>query len=506
MIICDRTNSQRLLQDRLSEPEADEFVRHLDGCARCRSWLEEDAGGEPAWRETRDLLSASSDVVNFPTRVAGDAGLSTDFPATMAESAVCRSDLSFLAPVDDPAYVGRMGGYLVSGLLGRGGMGIVLKAVDSALNRNVAIKVLDPTLADLGAARQRFAREARAMAAISHEHVIPIFAVDEQQGVPFFAMEYVAGGTLEARLRKQGTLNVLSIVRISLQTARALAAAHDSGLVHRDIKPGNILLDQGTDRVRVADFGLARVSNDVSFTRSGIIAGTPQFMSPEQVRGEACDARSDLFSLGSMMYAMCTGHAPFRAETVYGAMHRIVHDAPRPIREQNAEVPEWLAGFVQRLLEKERERRFTNAHAVAEILEAELAALQNPALTSLPARPWLEASPTGVMGFSPRSLRLAGAGALVTAAAVWLALTGGGNEEAPPQLDAAKGNPPARPVEFEGPPPPLWTVDGFAAAQAEATRLEREFEQVPPAERWVEESTDIQQLRQRVLEVEQNGF
>src|SRR5690606_15635135 len=126
------------------------------------------------------------------------------------------------------------------------------------------------------------------------------------------------------------------------QVATALDAAHSSGLVHRDIKPGNILLDRGVERVRVADFGLALIASEASQSRSGLIAGTPQFMAPEQVRGETCDGRSDLFSLGSVLYAMLCGHAPFRAESIYGVMQRIVHSAPRPIREMNPQAPAWL--------------------------------------------------------------------------------------------------------------------------------------------------------------------
>ena len=125
-------------------------------------------------------------------------------------------------------------------------------------------------------------------------------------------------------------------------SALALAAAHDSGLVHRDIKPANVLLDRGVERVRVADFGLVRVAAEASYTASGVLAGTPQFMSPEQVRGEPCDGRSDLFSLGSMLYAMCTGHEPFRAESVFAVLQRIVHEEPRSVREQNPSVPDWL--------------------------------------------------------------------------------------------------------------------------------------------------------------------
>src|SRR5262249_13608660 len=146
--------------------------------------------------------------------------------------------------------------------------------------------------------------------------------------------------------------------------------------------------DQGTERVRVADFGLARVANDVSATRSGFLAGTPQYMAPEQVRGETCDAQSDLFSLGAVMYALCTGHAPFRAESIYGVMQRIVHAVPRPIRKQTSLVPAWLEQFILQLLEKDKSRRFASSDDVARLLQQELAHLQNPALVPEPTRSW----------------------------------------------------------------------------------------------------------------------
>jgi eukaryotic-like serine/threonine-protein kinase len=295
-------------------------------------------------------------------------------------------DLSILGPTDDPASMGRIGNYEIQGIIGRGGMGIVFRALDSALSRNVALKVLDPSLASIAAARKRFAMEARAMAAISHEHVVPVYTVDEHRGLPYFAMEYVPGGTLESRIRKQGPLDCLSILRISRQIALALSAAHECGLVHRDIKPANILLDRGVERVRVADFGLARVNSDASHTRSGFIAGTPQFMAPEQVRGETCTPQSDLFSLGTVMYAMCTGHSPFRSESMYGSMQRIVHEEPRSIREQAPTIPDWLEGFIFKLLAKNTVDRFPDAMTVAALLEAEAAYAENSAQFSKPQR------------------------------------------------------------------------------------------------------------------------
>jgi serine/threonine protein kinase len=303
--------------------------------------------------------------------------------------AISQAEISILSPSDDPASMGRIGMFEVRAVIGRGGMGTVYKAIDPSLGRTVAIKVLRPELASIGSARRRFSLESRAMASITHPNVVPVYAVDEHRGLPFMAMEYVPGGTLESRLRKEGPMDVVSIVRIAHQVAQALGAAHECGLVHRDIKPGNILIDRGIERVRVADFGLVRVSDDASMTRSGLIAGTPQFMAPEQVRGEACDGRTDLFSLGCVLYALCVGHPPFRAESPYAAMQRIVHDSERPMSELRPEIPNWLGSLIHQLLAKRPEDRIDSSSSLVGILESELSHLQNPISTPTPTRDWI---------------------------------------------------------------------------------------------------------------------
>ena len=214
--------------------------------------------------------------------------------------------------------------------------------------------------------------------------MIAIHGVSNEQALPYLVMPYVRGESLQKRIDAEGPLPLVDILRIGAQVAAGLAAAHDQGLVHRDIKPGNILMEQGVERVTITDFGLARAVDDASMTRSGVIAGTPQYMSPEQARGEPIDARSDLFSLGSLLYAMCTGHSPFRAETSFGVIHRITHDEPRPITEINPDIPLWLEGIVMKLLSKQIEDRFRSAQEVAELLEGCLSHTQHPATTTLP--------------------------------------------------------------------------------------------------------------------------
>ena len=297
---------------------------------------------------------------------------------------VQQSALSLLGPTDNPHMLGRIGGYEIVALIGIGGMGIVFKGFDATLDRFVAIKIMQPHLAVSGAARQRFEREGRAAAAVISDFVLPIYAVSEWQGVPYLVMQYSAGTNLQKRLNLHGPLKLCEVLRIAMQTARGLAAAHSQGLVHRDVKPSNILLDGSVERAALTDFGLARAVDDASVTTTGLIAGTPQYMSPEQVRGGRVDARSDLFSLGSTMYAMCTGHSPFRAESSYAVLHRIVGETPQSIREINAEIPDWLEHIITKLLSKESCQRYDSAEQVAELLEGCLAHVQHPTVNSLP--------------------------------------------------------------------------------------------------------------------------
>jgi serine/threonine-protein kinase len=324
--------------------------------------------------------------------------------------------LSFLSPTDDPRMLGRFGGYEIAGVVGCGGMGVVLKGLDVALNRYVAIKALAPHLATSAAARLRFAREARAAAAVVHENVIAIHAVAEANGLPYLVMPYVRGPSLQKRLDAQGPLATAEILRIGRQAAAGLAAAHAQGLVHRDIKPGNILLEDGVERLTITDFGLARAADDASLTRSGVIAGTPQFMSPEQARGDSIDARSDLFSLGSVLYSLCTGRAPFRAETSFGVLRRITDETPRPISELNPEIPAWLTAIISRLHAKDPAARYGSADEVAQLFEHCLAHIQQPTMVSLPAS--LNANRPELKQSNRRGWWLAGIPAVLVLAAV----------------------------------------------------------------------------------------
>ncbi|MGA2256638.1 MAG: serine/threonine-protein kinase, partial [Thermoguttaceae bacterium] len=292
----------------------------------------------------------------------------------------------YFDPTDDPRMLGRFGGYEIVGIIGYGGMGVVLKGFEAALDRYVAIKLLVPHLASSGAARARFAREARAAAAVLHENVVAIHRVSEAKDLPYLVMPYMPGESLQKRLDERGPMQLNEILRIGMQIAAGLAAAHAQGLVHRDIKPGNILLDKGVERVTITDFGLARAADDASLTRSGVIAGTPQYMSPEQARGEPLDSRSDLFSMGSVLYTMCVGRPPFRAQTAFGVLHRISESIPTAIRQLAPETPAWLCEIIAKLHAKDPRERFQSASEVAGLLGRWLAHIQQPTVIPAPPR------------------------------------------------------------------------------------------------------------------------
>jgi serine/threonine protein kinase/Leucine-rich repeat (LRR) protein len=275
--------------------------------------------------------------------------------------------LAFLAAPGRPNSLGRIGHYEVLQVLGRGAFGIVLRALDDVLQRVVAVKVLAPQLAATSPARKRFLREARTSAQIRHENVVQVHEVGEQP-LPYLVMEFIPGESLQQRLDRTGPVEVLEVVRIGRQVAEGLAAAHASDLIHRDIKPGNILLEGGQQKVKITDFGLARAADDASISQSGIIAGTPMYMAPEQAKGEHIDHRADLFSLGGVLYQMATGRPPFRAKTTMGVLKRVAEHTPRPIREIIPETPQWLCDIIAKLHAKNPDDRFQSAREVADLL------------------------------------------------------------------------------------------------------------------------------------------
>lgn len=380
---CDDRQLLKLVTDNWLGQEAVEMLDHLETCNYCQKRMEQLTADETHWHKAAEVLS-STDQVEYPN---DDGFMSSVSLSRMSSRSFAWHDTiarQLLSPPSHPEMMGRLGRYEVERLIGSGGMGVVFKGHDTELNRPVAIKILSPYLSGSGPARQRFTREARAAAAVVNDHVVPIHNVETDRETPFLVMKYIAGESLQARIDREGAFEICEILRIGLQIALGLAAAHQQGLVHRDIKPPNILLEQGVERALITDFGLARAVDDASLTHTGFHAGTPLYMSPEQVAGEAIDSRSDLFSLGSVIYAMCSGRPPFRAENTLSVMKRIAEQHPRSLRETNPNIPEWLEAIVAKLLAKNANDRIQTAQETSEALAACLAHIQNPTSVKLP--------------------------------------------------------------------------------------------------------------------------
>mgnify|MGYP001824039708 CR=1 FL=1 len=368
---CDLTKLIDVVDAAKTEECDRTVVEHLDECEECQLRLARHAAGQWWWSDDSRsiLLQACTELDDSGSQVF--AVCDSDTPPTPHGWSV-----DFLEPPSHPELLGHLGKYQFEHVIGRGGMGIVLKGFDTELNRTVAVKVLSPHLASSGAARQRFSREARAAAAVVHDHVVAIHGIETDGKLPYIVMPYVGGESLQSYVERNGTLAIKDIVRIAMQVASGLSAAHEQGLVHRDIKPANILLENGFGRVLITDFGLARAADDASITRSGLVAGTPHYMSPEQANGEAVDGRSDLFSLGSVIYFMATGRAPFRGDGAMAVLNAICHKSPRPANEVNNQVTESLEIIVTRLLQKEPLDRFQDATELRQLLADYLAHLQ----------------------------------------------------------------------------------------------------------------------------------
>jgi uncharacterized protein (TIGR03067 family) len=328
--------------------------------------------------------------------------------------------LDFLAPSQKPGSQGLLDHYEVLEVVGRGGMGVVLRAFDEKLHRVVALKVMAREIAGSAPARKRFSREAKAAAAVVHDHIVPIHAIEETGPVPYLVMQYIEGQSLQKKIDDEGSLELNEILRIGTQIASGLAAAHKQGLVHRDIKPANILLENGVQRVKITDFGLARAVDDASVSQTGVVAGTPQYMSPEQADGEPVDRRSDLFSLGSVLYAMCTGRPPFRAASTVATLKRVCEDTPRPIHELNPDMPEWLCDIIGKLHAKSPTERFQSAQEVADLLEQHLAQVQQSSLVRLPPPVARHPVPARSRRSRLKFVVLAGLLLLALASATWL--------------------------------------------------------------------------------------
>ncbi len=360
----------------MSEYEIFVEAIEIDDPQQRADYLDRICAGNQTLRENIETLIAAhertGEFLNRPAlQQMNDAKPNRDasMPGTQVHDSGEQAEiiLSFLQPSSNPDALGRLMHYEICSIAGRGGCGMVLKAMDEKLNRVVAIKIMLPHLAATSPARKRFLREAGASASIRHENVVRIYAVEEHP-IPFIVMEFIEGETLQQLLDRTGPLDPPEVLKIGIQVAAGIAAAHAKKVIHRDIKPANVLIESGTHCVKITDFGLARTADDASLSHSGLILGTPLYMSPEQAQGNKIDVRTDLFSLGSVLYVLCSGRPPFRAETGIAVLKRVIEDQPRPLREIIPEVPAWLEDIIKRLLAKNPKERFESAQKVGELL------------------------------------------------------------------------------------------------------------------------------------------
>ncbi|UCD57201.1 MAG: protein kinase, partial [Candidatus Hydrogenedentota bacterium] len=291
----------------------------------------------------------------------------------------------------------KLGNHEIESLLGRGGMGVVYKARQISLDRPVALKILPPALSSDISFVKRFQREARAVAKLSHPNIMQVFDIAEEQGLHFFSMEYVQGRTLDQVLKEKGRLDFDEAAQIITQAAQGIEHAHENKILHRDIKPSNIILDR-RGNVKVMDFGLARIAEDPSkLTQSGTLMGTLDYMSPEQCRGEELGSRTDIYSLGVVLYEMLTGRVPFDAPNEAALIYKIVHDTPADIRALSPDVPPILSAIVERATAKDKEDRYPN---ISEFLKD----VRSASILASPNAPEEEASPSiAVLPFADMS-------------------------------------------------------------------------------------------------------
>jgi len=430
-----------LLLGELSEEDAAPLESHLLECLACVARMRSLRSADTlvvALQQARNTELPgvqSSSIDRLVQRLSDRSQLVTHsslLDATVAPSAKgipnVQDLIALLEPAAGPDELGRLGGFRVLKLLGQGGMGAVFLAEDVQLRRHVALKLLKTGRSGHSGAVERFMREARAAAAVRHDHVVTIYQVGESHGVPFIAQELLEGETLDDRLQRDSRLPIAEAIRIGREIAAGLAAAHDCGLLHRDVKPSNIWLEsresgawsqepgvrgQGSgagnqepaandqshpitdprfptpsspSRVKLLDFGLARnQQGDEQLTHAGIVVGTPAYMSPEQAASQSLDGRSDLFSLGGVLYRMVTGQLPFQGTDTLSMLRSLAVDESPPPRSLNAEVPTELSDLIAQLLAKDIKRRPQSADAVVRALASLETELNNPTTARQPA-------------------------------------------------------------------------------------------------------------------------
>ena len=396
---------RRLLLGQIPDPEGETLAQHLEGCDECSARVDSIEADDTLIEAARagavtlssqielevgnELHAPSSEMwrLNTPASAARTGVFDSSSASPNGSVEVKVEDYAFLAPAQEPDELGRLAHYRILKLLGDGGMGIVFQAEDINLKRKVALKVMKPTVAENSQYRQRFLREARAAAALEHDHVVTIYQVGEDGGVAFFAMQWLKGRSLEEHLQGTGVQRVAQVLHLGQQMACGLAVAHAAGLIHRDVKPANIWLEAGAvGRIKILDFGLVHdVDADAALTQSGMIMGTPSYMAPEQAGGEKIDHRADLFSLGVIFYRMLTGRLPFQGKNTMAILRSLMLDEPPAL--PIGDVCRALSDLVMQLLAKDPQARPASAQAVVERLRDIERQLPNQVVTELTITP-----------------------------------------------------------------------------------------------------------------------
>lgn len=397
--LCPTEAIKSLLRDELEQGQHDFVTSHLDSCTNCQQMLESNFTQEALLKEAKRYVSEETAIAGLKpdTTLAHIAPSASDQQLTSSKESLGGRIpakhghwvLGLLQPADGPEFIGRINDLHVSRVIGQGGMGVVLQAWDKELQRFLAVKLLSPMLSHSGVARQRFLREAQSTAAVVHPNIVPIFAISPDQDLPHIVMPYIGGGNLQQLIDQNGPLPLQRTLALGLQVAEGLAAAHQQGIIHRDIKPANLMLDEGGFRVMLTDFGLARALDEASLTGAtltgtGAVAGTPQYMSPEQARGEVVDHRTDLYSMGAVLFALATGHTPINASSTLEILRKIGKEKATPVAEINESYPLWFQSVVDRFMHPVKEKRIQTAEEASQLLRDTLAHVRAPTRIPLP--------------------------------------------------------------------------------------------------------------------------
>lgn len=393
---CDRPALESYLAGHSSPGEQEAIEQHLSDCSSCRSLMHKLAADETFWLAATEHLGEQTTLATAqlgehtpvdPLAVWGghqEMNRAGHHASSNAVSSYLQYWLELPQNTENTVGLGKLAHYEILSVVDQGGMGLVLKAHDQQLGRTVAIKTLAQHMTGSQVARDRFFREAQVAASLRHDNIVDIYSVSSWRDVPYFVMPFIELGSLRTLASTRRRFEIDEVLQVAEQLSAGLAHAHSQQVVHRDIKPSNILLDGGLHRVLIADFGLARAQDDQGMTTSGVIAGTPSFMSPEQARGQRVTWCSDLFSLGCVLFWMAAGKPPFESESCYGTIHKIIAEPHPAVSQIRSDFPAWFDRLLDQLLVIDPLLRNLRARHLCELVRQCRQHVQSPAEHPLP--------------------------------------------------------------------------------------------------------------------------